>query len=101
MGSLRPVLRLPPQPGIAAGITAGCATVPLRYCPNRSVTRAQMATFLHRALLGQQAQPAEAIVISNDVPNTDLVDLSTAESVNLRSLVTGDKAPLLWFWSPY
>ena len=67
MGSLRPVLRLPPQPGIAAGITAGCATVPLRYCPNQSVTRAQMATFLHRALLGQQAQPAEATVISNDL----------------------------------
>ena len=82
-------------------ITAGCATVPLRYCPDQSVTRAQMATFLHRALLGHQAQTAEAIVISDDVPNTDLVDLSTAESVNLRSFVTGDKAVLLWFWSPY
>ena len=85
----------------AAGITAGCNTVPLRYCPDQSVTRAQMATFLHRALLGHQAQTAEAIVISDDVPNTDLVDLSTAESVNLRSFVTGDKAVLLWFWSPY
>ena len=34
----------------AAGITIGCATDPLRYCPNQAVTRAQMATFLHRAL---------------------------------------------------
>ena len=34
----------------AAGITVGCGTEPLRYCPNRSVTRGQMATFLARAL---------------------------------------------------
>ena len=34
----------------AGGITAGCATDPLRYCPGRKVTRGQMATFLARAL---------------------------------------------------
>ena len=34
----------------AAKITAGCATDPLRYCPENPVTRAQMATFLARAL---------------------------------------------------
>lgn len=34
----------------AAGITAGCATNPARYCPDTPVTRAQMATFLARAL---------------------------------------------------
>ena len=34
----------------AARVTAGCGTSPLRYCPDRSVTRAQMATFLARAL---------------------------------------------------
>ena len=33
----------------AGGVTAGCATDPLRYCPSKSVTRAQMATFLARA----------------------------------------------------
>ena len=33
----------------AAGVTAGCATEPLRYCPDRTVTRAQMASFLIRA----------------------------------------------------
>ena len=33
----------------ASRITAGCATGPLRYCPERHVTRAQMATFLARA----------------------------------------------------
>ena len=34
----------------AVGITAGCKTDPLRYCPDQAVTRAQMATFLVRAL---------------------------------------------------
>ena len=34
----------------AAGITTGCATEPLRYCPDQPVTRAPMATFLTRAL---------------------------------------------------
>lgn len=35
---------------VAAGITAGCAVEPARYCPARDTTRAQMATFLARAL---------------------------------------------------
>ena len=30
------------------GITAGCATGPLRYCPDNSVTRAEMAKFIVR-----------------------------------------------------
>ena len=34
----------------AARITAGCQTDPLRYCPGRPVSRAEMATFLARAL---------------------------------------------------
>ena len=32
----------------AAEITIGCATIPLTYCPDQSVTRAQMASFLIR-----------------------------------------------------
>ena len=34
----------------AAGVTAGCATGPLRYCPDKPVTRAQMASFLARVM---------------------------------------------------
>ena len=41
----------------AARITSGCSAAPLRYCPDRPVTRGQMATFLARAL-GLVAVPA-------------------------------------------
>ncbi|MDE0495292.1 MAG: hypothetical protein OXH54_15230 [Acidimicrobiaceae bacterium] len=49
----------------AARITAGCRTEPLQYCPERSVTRGQMATFLARALgilevPGEEPQPPSA-----------------------------------------
>ena len=36
----------------AAGITGGCGTNPLRYCPDASVTRGSMAVFLLRAKHG-------------------------------------------------
>ena len=39
----------------AAGVTAGCATNPLRYCPSETVTRAQMASFLTRAIQAADA----------------------------------------------
>ena len=42
----------------AAAITAGCGSEPLRYCPDRPVTRAQMATFLARALGLIEAPPS-------------------------------------------
>ena len=32
-----------------ADITAGCSTIPPRFCPEKPVTRAQMATFIARA----------------------------------------------------
>ena len=35
---------------VAAGLTAGCATNPARYCPSTATTRGEMATFLARAL---------------------------------------------------
>ena len=34
----------------ASGITAGCATSPARFCPRQDTSRAQMATFLFKAL---------------------------------------------------
>ena len=40
------------------GVTDGCKTEPLRYCPDQPVTRAQMATFLVRAFELPPAPPA-------------------------------------------
>jgi len=41
----------------AAGITGGCAVSPLRYCPENTVTRAQMAVFLLKAIHGASYTP--------------------------------------------
>lgn len=53
------------------GITSGCDVNPFRYCPSRSVTRAEMAVFVLRALhvdeLPYTPAPAEPGVFA-DVP---------------------------------
>jgi Leucine-rich repeat (LRR) protein len=49
------------------GITAGCTTVPLNYCPSLKVSRAQMAVFLLKAKYGEDYQPPEAQHIFSDV----------------------------------
>jgi hypothetical protein len=41
----------------AAGITGGCGTSPLIYCPEAPVTRAQMAVFLLRGIHGGSYAP--------------------------------------------
>jgi len=51
-----------------AGITTGCAANPLRYCPEDTVTRAQMAVFLEKAKNGSGFTPPEATGIFDDVP---------------------------------
>ena len=38
----------------AAGVTAGCGTAPLRYCPDRPVSRAQMASLLNSARISNE-----------------------------------------------
>ncbi len=50
------------------GITAGCATNPLRYCPADPVTRDQMAVFLLRSLHGSSYSPPAATGVFADVP---------------------------------
>ena len=44
----------------AAGVTTGCKTSPSRYCPGRDTNRAQMATFLTRAL-GLEPPPEHVV----------------------------------------
>lgn len=53
----------------AEGITGGCATDPLRYCPGNSVTRAQMAVFL-LAAFDSTLSPPPATGVFSDVPTT-------------------------------
>lgn len=44
-----------------SGITGGCATFPdLLYCPNNTVTRAQMAVFLEKGMNGSSYSPPPA-----------------------------------------
>jgi uncharacterized protein YdeI (BOF family) len=52
-----------------AGVTGGCSTNPLNYCPNAFVNRAQMAIFILRAKYGNTyAPPAASGTMFNDVP---------------------------------
>ena len=55
----------------AHGITGGCATGPLRFCPDVAVIRAQMAVFLLRAKLGPTYVPPAPGGIFQDVPVSD------------------------------
>ncbi len=52
-----------------AGVTGGCSTSPLMYCPEASVTRAQMAVFLLRGEHGSAYTPPNATgTVFGDVP---------------------------------
>jgi glucose/arabinose dehydrogenase len=50
------------------GITGGCLTNPLRYCPDRSVTRAEMAVLLLRTEHGSAYIPPACTGQFSDVP---------------------------------
>ena len=53
----------------SASITGGCGLAPLIYCPDVSVTRAQMAIFLLRGIHGSSYTPPAATgTIFTDVP---------------------------------
>ena len=54
-----------------AGITGGCSASPLMYCPEATVTRAQMAVFLLRGIHGSAYTPPAATgTVFADVPST-------------------------------
>jgi len=50
------------------GITAGCSTDPRNYCPEETVTRAQMAVFLVKSRHGTAYVPPAAVGLFADVP---------------------------------
>ena len=69
----------------AAEITTGCSTEPLRYCPDDPVTRAQMASFLVRALDLEAAEQPSGF---EDV-NPDSVHASNIEALYAAEITTG------------
>jgi len=80
----------------AEGITGGCATSPLRYCPDASVTRAQMAVFLLKAEHGPSYVPPACSGVFGDVPCpslfADWVEKLAAEGVT-AGCGNGDYCP--------
>ncbi|HTR04101.1 MAG TPA: S-layer homology domain-containing protein [Thermoanaerobaculia bacterium] len=55
----------------AQGVTGGCSTSPLLYCPGQAVTRAQMAVFLLKGSLGSSYAPPNCTgQVFTDVPCT-------------------------------
>jgi Gametolysin peptidase M11/S-layer homology domain len=53
------------------GITSGCATGPLRYCPGAPITRAAMAPMLLKARWGSTFNPGTATgTVFADIPRT-------------------------------
>lgn len=54
----------------AYGITAGCATSPLRFCPDLPVSRAEMAVFIERAKRGASFTATGTGTRFADVPSS-------------------------------
>ncbi len=53
----------------SAGITGGCASNPLRYCPEANVSRAEMAVFLERGIHGSSFNPPIVTLTFTDTTN--------------------------------
>ena len=61
----------------AQGVTGGCASNPLRFCPDAIVNRQQMAVFLLKSKEGSAYDPPDCAGIFTDVtctPGTGLPD---------------------------
>lgn len=72
-----------------AGITSGCTTSPLTYCPDSTVTRAQMAVFLLRGMHGANYQPAASTgTVFSDVSTTHWA-ASWIEQLRTEGITTG------------
>ena len=69
----------------ASRVTAGCSTAPLRFCPDRHVTRAQMATFLARAA-GMVELPAPVGAQPGEPPVFDPFTTPTVSDIDLQRL---------------
>jgi hypothetical protein len=72
------------------GITTGCSTNPLKYCPQNYVTRGEMAVFIERALGNFSPTPSQTGIFA-DVPNPNQPPsfLAFIEQFYLDGITTG------------
>ena len=61
------------------GVTVGCRTEPLRFCPDQTVNRARMATFLVRAFDLESADPAGFVDIEGSSHEAGINALAAAD----------------------
>ena len=64
-------------------VTNGCATNPWRYCPDKSVTRAQMASFLARAFGLPGAGDAGFTDVNSDSGHYDNINMLAASKITV------------------
>ena len=65
------------------GVTLGCVTEPARFCPDDTVTRAQMASFLVRAFELSEAQSAGFSDVPAGSAHRSSIDALTAAGVTV------------------
>jgi Leucine-rich repeat (LRR) protein len=71
-----------------AGVTSGCSTTPLFYCPTTPVTRDQMAVFLLRGKHGSGYTPPLPTGVFTDVP-TNYWSAAWIEQLALEGITSG------------
>lgn len=72
-----------------AGVTGGCSTSPLNFCPDATVTRAQMAIFILRGMNGgSYVPPAATGTVFADVPLGSFAD-AWIEQLALEGVTSG------------
>ena len=74
----------------AAGITLGCVPDGSRYCPDRPVTRAEMATFLVRAL-ALQPEPQQRFVDVTGTTHAPNINAIAAAGITLGCVPDGSQ----------
>ncbi len=65
------------------GITTGCSRDPARFCPQRSVTRVQMASLLARAFNLQSDTPSGFVDVDRQSPHAASIDALAAAGITL------------------
>ena len=63
------------------GVTRGCETDPLRYCPDENVSRAQMASFLTRAFDLEPAESAGFVDVTSGGTHSANIDALAASGI--------------------